>query len=87
MLEWAIAGTTLTMSKKGSGVPDLVNPCIEAYLETQEYYTICVKYGLEGSCFKNEYFPEDGDSGELNLWDIPTNELTTDCSSGYCKCP
>jgi hypothetical protein len=86
MLEWAIAGTTLTISKKGAGVPDLINPCIEAYIETEQYYNICVKYGLEGSCFKNDFFPEGG-SGELNLWDIPSNELTTECSSGYCKCP
>lgn len=57
MDEFAYAGTTLTMSKKGSGLADVVNPCIAAYLETEAYYNTCVKWDLVDSCFVNEFFP------------------------------
>merc|ERR1719246_200443 len=45
------SGTTLAISKKGSGLATTLNPCIEAYIETESYYTICKKYGLEADCF------------------------------------
>lgn len=87
MFEWARAGTTLTISKIGSGIPDLVNPCIEAFIETEKYYEICVKYGLEDKCLTNAFFPTDSGSVAAKLYDIPTSELSASCSSGYCTCP
>ena len=36
----AANGTTLTMSRKGSGIPDIVNPCIQKYLESEDYYKV-----------------------------------------------
>eukprot|EP00657_Telonema_sp_P-1_P010074 TRINITY_DN436_c0_g1_i8.p1 TRINITY_DN436_c0_g1~~TRINITY_DN436_c0_g1_i8.p1 ORF type:complete len:423 (-),score=82.75 TRINITY_DN436_c0_g1_i8:81-1349(-) len=34
-------GTTLTISKRGSGIPAIVNPCLQSFLLTKEYYNIC----------------------------------------------
>lgn len=38
--EFAINGTTLSISKFGSGLPEILNPCISAFLPTEEYYEI-----------------------------------------------
>lgn len=86
IFEWSVAGTTLSMSKKGSGVPEVLNPCIEAFLETESYYDLCVDYNLVNSCFSNDFFPA-GEMLEEPVYNLPTNELTTDCSEGYCSCP
>ena len=86
MYGWARNGTTLTVSKIGSGVPELVNPCIAAFLETEEYYNICEKNGLVDDCFHNKYFPEDVQTDD-KLYEMSTSELTTTCAEGYCPCP
>jgi hypothetical protein len=44
MFEHAINGTTLAISKKGSGLNDILNPCIEKFMKTKEYYQICQKH-------------------------------------------
>jgi len=85
MFEWARAGTTLTISKKGSGVASIVNPCIERFQQTEEYYNLCEKYDFTQECFTNDFFPEA--EIEIPVYDIPSDELTTECSSGYCACP
>merc|ERR1719148_240189 len=79
-------GTTLAMSKKGSGLARTLNPCIEAYIETESYYTLCKKYGLEADCFQNKFFPSIEDE-EPKDYSKPTNELSGDCAKGYCPCP
>ena len=58
MDEFAYGGTTLSISKKGSGLPEILDPCIDKLLETEKYYTICDKWDLTDSCFSNSYFPE-----------------------------
>lgn len=37
MFEHAVNGTTLAMSKKGSGLNHLLNPCLDRYLKTKHY--------------------------------------------------
>lgn len=86
MYGWAKNGTTLTAAKIGSGVNDLVNPCIEAFLATKEYYDLCAKYDLVQDCFTNAFFPTDAVATE-RLFEKPTNELTMTCAEGYCPCP
>jgi len=86
IFDWSRAGTTLSISKKGSGLADVLDPCIEAFLETESYYTICEKYGLTSDCFVNDFFPESAAS-VTPTYNLKTSELTSDCSSGYCKCP
>lgn len=54
MFGWATAGTTFTIAKKGAGVAPIVNPCIEAFVKTEEYYDICVTYDLVNDCFVNQ---------------------------------
>lgn len=78
-------GTTLTLSKKGSGLNEIVNPCIDKFLQTKEYYDICTKHGLEDSCYKNSFFPASEEAH--NIWVKKTSELTTTCADGYCPCP
>jgi len=84
LFETAFNGTTLTMSKKGSKLSTIVNPCIEKFLKTKSYYDICVKHGFVDTCYKNEFFPA-GDEATA-AWSLPTNEQTGGCSSGYCGC-
>lgn len=78
-------GTTLAMAKKGSGLMDVVNPCLQRFMDTKEYYDICKKHQFETSCYPNGHFP-DG-STEDKDHEKPTDQLTTSCSQGYCKCP
>lgn len=79
-------GTTLTLSKKGSGVKEIVDPCIEKFMQTKEYYELCQKHGLTGSCYANSFFP--GTQEEKKTWEKKTSELgDSTCSSGYCPCP
>jgi hypothetical protein len=82
---WTRNGTTLSISKGGSGLAEVLNPCIADLIETETYYELCKKYDIVDQCFLNEFFPERVVNNAT--YDIPTNELTTDCSSGYCSCP
>lgn len=85
MLGHVYNGTTLTMSKKGSGLKEIVDPCIEKFMQTEEYYNICKKHNLEASCYVNSFFPTAAEA--VDPWMKKTSELTGACSSGYCPCP
>ncbi len=89
MFDYMNSGTTLALSKKGSGLAEMLNPCIEAFIETEMYKDLCYEYGLEKSCFKNEFFDTDSSGGddEKPPYFKPTAELTTACADGYCPCP
>lgn len=80
----ALNGTTLTISKKGSGLAEIVDPCLKRFMATEAYYNICSKHGLTGSCYANSYFPNSNSS--ISPWDLPTNLATTTCAEGYCPC-
>jgi len=86
MKEFAIAGTTLSISKKGSGLPQILDPCIEALKHTEKYYQLCDKWGLTSSCFVNDFFPASNDDGAISDYDLPTNEQAAGCANGYCSC-
>merc|ERR1712014_159119 len=83
--ETSVNGTTLAMSKKGSGIAAILNPCIDAFLKTESYYNICVKHGLVSDCFKNSFFESTGASTTVP-WNLDTNEQVNGCTSGYCGC-
>jgi len=83
--ETSVNGTTLAMSKKGSGIAAILNPCIDAFLKTESYYNICVKHGLVSDCFKNSFFESTGASTTVP-WNLDTNEQVNGCASGYCGC-
>uniref|UniRef100_A0A6T7GP04 Solute-binding protein family 3/N-terminal domain-containing protein n=1 Tax=Coccolithus braarudii TaxID=221442 RepID=A0A6T7GP04_9EUKA len=81
----ALNGTTLTMSKKGSKLSTIVNPCIDAFLKTESYYNICSKHELTGSCYQNEFFGKI--VTEPKPWSLATSEHPEDnCAAGYCSC-
>jgi len=80
------SGTTLAISKLGSGLASSLDPCIEAFIKTKSYKDLCVEYDLESSCFENEFFDTVGDA-VTSPTKLATKELTTACSDGYCPCP
>jgi len=79
-----INGTTLSISKKDSGLADLLNPCIQQFMQTKEYYDVCVKHSLVQSCYRNAFFPKT--PSQPKPWLLPTKEHTGGCESGYCNC-
>jgi len=82
---YALNGTTLALAKKGSSAPALIDSCLASFMQTKDYYDICVKHGMVDDCYPNSFFP-DANSGK-GSYDMETNALTTECSTGYCKCP
>jgi len=40
----AYNGTTIALARKGSGVRDIVNPCLKEFMKTKEYWNICEKF-------------------------------------------
>ena len=87
MIEHSLDGTTLSISKKGSGLNEILNPCLYAFMQTEAYYDICVKYHLESDCYPNDLFVNV--SPNTNPWSLSTPELEGagfDCADGYCGC-
>lgn len=84
MVRYALSGTTLSISKKGSGVAEILNPCINKILQSKKYYYACKKYDLMKSCYPNSFFPND--TGTVNRWDLETVDQSKGCSNGYCSC-
>jgi len=80
-------GTTLALAKKGSGVVELLNPCLDKFMKTKEYFEVCDKYDKLDTCYRNEFFPPKGEVHEKE-YNKATDEHAekTDCSSGYCPC-
>jgi len=81
-------GTTVAMSKKGSGLGEVLNPCIQTVLGTQEYQALCQKGGhpVDMKCFENSFFTATPASMSVyaTLQSARTDSKT--CSDGYCTC-
>ena len=76
----ALLPLTFAISKKGSGLPALLNPCIDKVVQTAEYRAICEKYFSPTSCI--------GGTDEILFYDA-TMDTRTDaytCADGYCTC-
>jgi len=85
MLGHSYNGTTLAISKKGSGLNDILNPCLQKYMETASYYDVCKKHDFEASCYPNAHFPTVESTSKP--WAQKTNEHPAGgCSAGYCEC-
>jgi len=82
----ALNGTTIAISKKGSGLKQILDPCLRQFMKTKPYYDACVKAGFENACIENEFFPV-AEKMAKKPYMTPTDELTGDCSTGYCPCP
>lgn len=65
MFGWMHNGTTISMSKKGSGVADFIDKCFEKFRQTKEYYDVCKTmhgdppHNQLHHCIPNKYFFED----------------------------
>jgi len=81
---YSVNGTTIAMTKKGSGVAEAINPCLAQFLATEEYYTICAKHDLVSACYPNQYFP--ASNATIKPYMQPTTEHSSGCSDGYCPC-
>ena len=77
-------GTTFALTEIGSGIPDLLEPCMAEFMGGIEYYELCAKYDIIDRCYANDYFDEDRRSEAP--FDKPTSEQFGDCSDGYCPC-
>jgi ABC-type amino acid transport substrate-binding protein len=97
MFSWMHNGTTISMSKKGSGVAEFLDECFESFRHTKEYYETCkTEHGDPpksqlNNCVPNSYFSADP---QYKPWDIrkepymfSSKEHKDGCSSGYCGCP
>lgn len=86
MLGHSYNGTTLAISKKGSGLNEILNPCLQKYMETKAYFDVCKKHSFEASCYPNTHFPGASTNAD-KLWMKKTNEQPTGgCAAGYCEC-
>lgn len=77
---WSINGTTLAISKRGSGLKQVLDPCIQKVIETPEYRQVCEAYFEPTTCV--------GGSGDPLFYDEPMNVKsdTKTCADGYCTC-
>lgn len=81
--QWSINGTTLAISKRGSGLKQVLDPCIAALVETQTYQDICTSHFPASRCINNP-----AASGPTLFYDNKMNERTDAyaCADGYCTC-
>lgn len=84
MFGYAVAGTTLTIAKKGAGVAGILDKCIDRFVKTKWYFHLCKKYDLVDSGFPNQYFPQG--AATPRIWDLPSTNHTASCLDGYCGC-
>jgi len=93
-LYFALNGTTLAISKKGSQIGDLINPCMDKAMGTEAYYKMCKKHKKTHECFPNTFFTEAEKNVDRDVWDSPhtIRPLTaaqggpSTCTDGYCQC-
>jgi hypothetical protein len=82
--QWSINGTSLAISKRGSGLKNVIDPCIKEIVEgcgVSDYHKVCDKYPtVANKCFGREGAPQ--------FYSYPMDERTDnqDCSTGYCTC-
>ena len=88
MHAYSYNGTTLTMAPLGSGVAEIVNPCIQAFMETKRnYYDVCSKH--LSSTARATATPSSRRRIRCVVekpWEAATNEQSGPCSTGYCAC-
>lgn len=83
-MSYTVNGTTLALSRPGSGIREKLRPCLQEFMQTKDYYEICKKYEITNQCFPNKYFSED--IASRNPYQLETHEHTGDCSDGFCSC-
>ena len=81
-------GTTVAMSKLGSGLNDALNPCIQTVLQTKEYQQLCQAGGhpVDMKCFTNEFFSDEDVVRSIYATSQSKRTDTKTCADGYCTC-
>merc|ERR1712093_359541 len=97
MFAWMHNGTTISMSKKGSGVKAFLDTCFESFRSTKEFHTVCAtEHGNPPhsqllTCIPNDHIKGDSHYKALTVdhdpYMFPTKDHTGGCSTGYCGCP
>jgi hypothetical protein len=87
-MPFALNGTTMVMSKRGSGIAKLINPCIKKVLATKAYKDLCDKHKKYEVCYRNEFFTEETIVEYYNkMHSKKTGAEVKTCADGYCPCP
>lgn len=94
MYGWMHNGTTIAMSKKGSGVAQFLSTCFEKFRQTEEFYKVCKTnhqdHNQLNTCIPNEFFKKDPEYKPIDVDHYPYMFGTTDhhkgCQVGYCTC-
>ena len=77
MFPWMHNGTTFAFSKKGSGLNELLNPCIDSFLTTEKFYETCkIKHRGHDqlqTCLPNDYIRNDSDYVKPEVQAADTN--------------
>ena len=98
MYQWMHNGTTFAFSKKGSGLNDLLNPCIDSFVLTQTFHDTCkIDHGGHNqlqTCLPNEYItadenytkPEDQKKDMMYVFNHPWSFPTIDMANASHNC-
>jgi hypothetical protein len=98
MFGWMHNGTTVAISKKGSGVKELLDPCISRFMQTRTFLDTCkLEHGSPphsqiNSCVPNQYFADDPAYTPATVssspYMFPTSQMAghQTCATGYCMC-
>jgi len=96
-LGYVYNGTTISMSKKGSGVAKVMDACLQKFLPTKEYYEQCKKVHAGqtqlSQCIPNEFIKADPEYEPISIakqpWLFPTSDMAgagESCATGWCTC-
>ena len=96
MFGWMHNGTTVAMSKKGSGLNELLDPCLERFMQTQAFLDTCKinhhNHNQLQTCVPNARFADDPDYHDVDIahspYMFPTSSMAGahTCATGYCTC-
>lgn len=90
MRDWTVNGTTLAISKRGSGLKNVLNPCIQKVIQTKNYTEVCKKWMTltPEYCFPNAASGASSGTATLQTYDVSMGSRTDSktCADGYCKC-
>jgi len=99
MFGWMHNGTTVAMAKKGTGIAQMLDGCLDSFLQTKEYLEVCkVMHGDPAhsqlkNCIPNKYFKDDPDwtpdDPRQEPYMFSTSTMAQhghSCSTGYCTC-
>lgn len=84
MFSWMHNGTTVSMSKKGSGVSAFLDDCFEQYRVSEDFYNVCKKihgdHNQLSTCIPNDFFHADPEYEEVDIVHSPYMFATSDHS-------